>query len=165
MTEGQAADIPRKRKGLLAFYVSTGFLALLFVAFYFAWTPLRVWYREREVLKAPDADIRPPRVDAARKLADIGPASYPAFKRLFHDHNAEYRCAAVLALRKPDDAWALPLLAEVAQDPRTDGDRVFAAAFAAVSAERILGMDFDRQRPFLSWWQREGKAKYGRDSE
>jgi hypothetical protein len=39
MPEEQAEGTPKKRKGLLGFYVGLGVIALLLVGFYFAWTP------------------------------------------------------------------------------------------------------------------------------
>jgi hypothetical protein len=50
-------DTPKKRKGLLAFYISTGFLALLFVGFYFAWTSLELRYA---IYKVQRTDYSPP---------------------------------------------------------------------------------------------------------
>jgi hypothetical protein len=41
---GTNSPPPKPRKGLLAFYVGMGAVLALVVGFYFAWTPLRVWY-------------------------------------------------------------------------------------------------------------------------
>jgi len=40
-----------RRKGLVGFYVGMGAVLALVVTFYFAWTPLRALYWEREVRK------------------------------------------------------------------------------------------------------------------
>jgi hypothetical protein len=44
---------------MLAFYVSTGVVCLLLVGFYFAWTPLSVWYQKQQVPGGPDYLLDP----------------------------------------------------------------------------------------------------------
>ena len=186
MTDGQAVDTPKKRKGLLAFYVATGFLALLFVGFYFAWTPLRVLYWERKVRTKPRSSSGNPqgavvqdsdaRVLAAIKLAKLGTAARSAFRRLLNSPDMGVRTAALFGLRDSQPSWALPLLVEVCSDK--DQAVVCHALWAA---EDICGRQFGpaqefgprgndaplkaARRNFLDWWNREGKAKYGRGVE
>jgi hypothetical protein len=125
---------------MAGFYVATGMVCLLLIGFYFAWTPLRVFYWEREVRKAPKvpspgyaADTRVP---ATEKLAAVGPHALPAFKRLLSGGHA----VALAGLRQPNDRWALPLIAQAVRS--SDSVMVVQAAYAA---ERMSGRTFIRE--------------------
>jgi hypothetical protein len=171
-----------KRHSLLGFYVGAGFLALLFAVFYFVWAPLRIWYWERQVLaNAPtgelvlegDPPLASPCTTAARKLADVGPGSAGALRRLLGDESVHLQFEIVAALRRSQDAWALPILGDVIADPDSN---YWVVVVAARNAGRITGQEFleeDPEQPkqdlatparkrFQEWWEREGKARYGR---
>lgn len=61
MSEGQPVN--KKRRGMLAFYVATGVVALLFVGFYFAWKPLRVRYAISRLERVSEGDVNTPGFD------------------------------------------------------------------------------------------------------
>jgi hypothetical protein len=182
------------RKGLLAFYISMGVVALLFVGFCFAWTPLRVWYWEREVRRSPPWIFSPgqsgqtpviefPRTRAARALADLGPSSAAAFRRLVRARNYDPNGYVLGVLNRPDDSWALPMLMETAKrdDPALAAHAIYAvqditgksffpsvkSTGDAISDIPLGGAAWSRETvepartKLLKWWTREGKAKYG----
>jgi hypothetical protein len=158
---------------MLAFYISTGLVVALFVAGYFAWTPLRVWYLERRIRSMYSGSIEDVRMFEFRKLANCGPQAYRSFERLVN-RSPDLRWSAMRALRKPADSWALPLVVESANSAQ------FETVHAAlIAAKRITGKNFvpwtDRfpsmpdpgphRKRLLAWWESEGKAKYGRGGE
>jgi hypothetical protein len=49
--EPQEVTPVKKRRGMLAFYVSTGVACLLLVGFYFAWTPIKIRYAASQLLQ------------------------------------------------------------------------------------------------------------------
>jgi len=183
MPEGPVpAEAPGRKKSLLGFYVGAGVLAFLFAVFCFVWTPLRIWYWEGQVLaNAPttelvlegDPPLAGPCTIAARRLADVGPSSAGALRRLLGEESVHLQFEVVAALRRPQDTWALPILGEVItrEDPN-----YWVAVVALRNADRITGQDFPEEDPrqqkgdlvtparkrFQDWWNREGKAKYGR---
>jgi hypothetical protein len=168
-----------KRKTLLAFYVGMGAVLALAVAFYFAWTPLRVWYWEREVRQSDTSLVTKidsshgtlllsPRALAAMRLVDLRPRAFPALKRLLHHPDEGVRRETLFALEESGrrTMWAFPLLIEVV------GKGDFDAAHGAVrAAEKMSGRKFVQNYSYFSpeltreqmlrWWEREGTAKYG----
>ena len=116
---------PAKRsRRMLGFYVAMGVALALAVSFYFAWTPLRVRYWEREVRREAPGYSRRPQVsqdgrvvfvnmvlgDPAGKLAALGPGSAPAFERLLRAEAPGVRLAAVEGLHRARAEWCVPLL-------------------------------------------------------
>jgi hypothetical protein len=186
MTEGQAVE--KKRKGMLLFYVSTGLLAFLFVGFYFAWTPLQVWYWERQVLRrdvnaieATSSSFYEPSVlRAARKLVEFGPAARSALRRLLHSSAPLRRTYMLAALDSPKHDWALPIVIQEIQQPseydlygpiRTV-EKLTGRRFTVPAVQGLPRGAMPRphtpeelkvaRRDILLWWKREGKAKYGK---
>jgi len=177
---------------MLAFYAGTGVICLLLVGFYFAWTPVRVWYWEREVLNAepvasPDMTLKAdssgllpvfgpgPRTIAARKLANCGAQAEPAFRRLLQTGDSRFRVEVVRAIYGSKHLWALPLLIEMTadEDPRVVREAIGGADSIVADRSFTSGGWMDNPGPqqavvdscrkkLLAWWKREGKAKYGR---
>ncbi len=166
------------------------------VGFYFAWTPLRIWYWEREVRRrgwssvttegpGPDGTWvrKTPRINAARELLRLGPAAEPAVRRLLEvDDDGDRLPEDVLhAFSRREDKWALPLLIEIA------GDKNSYVYYGAIyAAERVTRRKFfppvrhinelsgwgaarrwreQARKNLLDWWEKEGRAEYGRDAE
>jgi hypothetical protein len=186
-------ETSRRRKGLLAFYVGTGVVVLVLVGFWFAWTPLKVWYWERQVRRAPGASYTAgpdgwkialdlPRTQAARALADLGPSSEMAFRRLLNSRNSKLNGYVLKALNRPEDSWALPMLVDIAkhEDLELAEDAIYAAQRIAGESffppqkgtgdisdiplggiRKPKGVEPARVR-LLAWWNREGRARYGR---
>ncbi len=195
MTEGQAVETPKKRKGMLGFYIGLGAVALLLVGFYFSWTPLRVWYWEREVRRSPSGNnfrvewpdwpitSMGPRGEAARRLVDIGPVARFAVRRLLAEKDFELRLDVVVAFRKEEHAWGVPLLVEAGSDERIEN--LMIAEYAIMATGHICGQQFfpvtrnimdegsefqiarvqEGRKALRVWWEKEGKAKYGRGVE
>ncbi len=162
MPEGQPEGNPKKRKGLLAFYVATGFLALLFVGFYFGWTPLRVSYWERGVLRKAPADGLVEQLKAssniftarsgsatplvleqidglpeALNLVDAGPRAGGALGRLLQASDREVRGVTSLALEMRKPPWVLPLVMQAVESKDVD-----IALNAVFTAQRLTDEDF-----------------------
>ncbi len=200
-----------RRKGLVGFYVGMGAVLALVVTFYFAWTPLRALYWEREVRKVfppppkravcrwggrgfvattnfPNEEILILTYEQAAErpvgeLVSLGPAAEPALRRLLALSRA--RKSVLVLLGKRGARWALPLVVEHLAAPDEDPG---AGAAAVYAAERFSGEAFFPRRPatgkktfvpvmpepdnvararraVLDWWEREGRARYGRGGE
>jgi hypothetical protein len=167
-----------KKRSLLGFYIAMGVMAALFVAGYFAWTPLRVLYMERQVMQASSfpgiggLGVKTARQEKAEELARLGPVTYHAFARLLKAEHPGDQMVVLHALAETKSTWALPLFAEYIQSP---GRKPLFAAVAAGDTETMVGKQFmlhkstgtdnqlykETRRRFLVWWEREGKAKYG----
>jgi hypothetical protein len=167
----------KRRRGLLGFYISTGVVVTLFVACYFAWTPLRVWYWERKVRNARRdyvVGVGPstiwmltPRADAAKRLAALGPSARPAFQRLLSQGEMLDQVQLSAVLRDTRSVWALPLLVAVVrnEDPLyiiPTGLHIDEMAEGAPAATSASSPEQARTM-ILTWWEREGKAKYESD--
>ena len=173
-----SAPSPKPRRGMLAFYGAMGAVVVLFAAGYFAWTPLRIWYWEREVLREEDptisadligasSDFR--REHAAYYLLAAGDQARPAIRRLLSSDRSGVRMLMVVVCggsRDLERRWVVPHLVEIA---RTDHDAVVrtcaVTAVADITNVREDSPSFYRDpgvRELLKWWKREGKAKYGR---
>jgi hypothetical protein len=186
---------------MVGFYVGTGMVVVLFVGGWFAWTPLRVWYWERETVKTM-ADYRGPgplggfckSPRAPLELATLGPAAYGAFDRLLENPEQGVRLACVAALFDARPRWDYPLLIKASQDrdvevavraisvvqlrtneeffPKRLGNG-WVTGYYIVSVvagnEKWRTMSQEEVGPIrealLAWWDREGKAKYGRGGE
>jgi hypothetical protein len=198
----------KRRRGMLAFYVSTGVALVLLVAGYFAWTPLRIWYWERTLMnyvQAMPADrpvsfsVRRP--DGSRvligtakegtntleKLLEVGPAAAPALERVIASLSADRQMRVMHCLAETDEAWTVRALVSSVRNGKH-----YLAMDALDAAERLTGQVFfpkgrrsvpppnppikdcvvgravdaaevkEGRKNFLAWWNREGKAKYGR---
>jgi hypothetical protein len=166
---------PGGRKGLLAFYVGTGVVFLLFAGSYFAWTPVWVRYYEWQIVRERDARYSShllmqhmrEREAAATALVDIGQPAGPAVERLLLGDQGVWVHNAVC---KSHAAWTLPLLIRVARN-----GEMGSASAAITTAGLLAGRDFtirrrmsgkdelkERSARLFAWWEREGKAKYGR---
>jgi hypothetical protein len=160
---------------MLAFYVAMGAVCLLLVGFYFAWTPVRVWYWRNEFIDAPSQERA---LQAAEHLVDVGPSSYSCLEGLLQDAPHSFsRQALVSAAGRSDAQWTLPLLVNVLS---SDHEPPWVHWTALQAAERILDRRLraptnpphmkdemaeavkESRSEFLAWWHREGKAKYGR---
>jgi hypothetical protein len=185
-------DQPAKHgRSLTGFYIALGVVAVLVGLGAWLWTPLRVLYWEREVRRTapiPSENLVPgprgfdprfvgPRVQAARRLADIGPAAYASFNRLLNGSDDLLAIQVLSALGEPRDSWALPLIVHAAsgkdaeKTPWAIGvaqnitDRKFYPARPDTGQPRpppLTEEDVAQgQRNLLDWWEREGKAMYG----
>ncbi len=200
----------KKRKGLLAFYVGTGVVALLFVGFYFAWTPLRIWYHERELTRylqdvtkqsgwylyshrggyitSPGRKGPTPRTRALAHLMAMGTEARPAIARCFRAAPPWMRVVLLDFLQFHHEPWTLPIVVEHA-----NGKERAVALKAMDTAEQLAQQSFYPAGPrwvpykgkgggrtgrditeeelrgarknLLDWWNREGRAKYGRGLE
>jgi hypothetical protein len=167
---------------MLPFYVGTGVVLALLVGGWFAWTPLRVWYWEREVLKAAELDgpgapgdlPDPMKCDRPLgRLLDIGPPALPAVERLLAHRYVSLRQRVVghvyeeRSTKKPGNHvdWAVPLMVRTAlADPDVntrqlavdmlDNTTEFREASSATDFEGLT-------RELRAWWESEGRAKYG----
>jgi hypothetical protein len=176
---------PVKRPGrMLVFYVSTGVVLALFVSGWFAWTPLRVWYWEREVRRhMPMMGLVPgaknPHARAVHCLVAIGPQSRAAVERLFKENDSALQIYLLVALRDRTNTWALSLLVgqvrtkdclgnfELFDTVSLISDRDFMkGSERQTSGPAGIGLsevDFaEVRRRILVWWEREGKVNYGR---
>ena len=198
---------PAKRsKRMLGFYIAMGVVALLLVAFYFTWTPLKVWYWERELRSflAESARERSwyagmelpaegtvvihfgkKETPALGKLLRAGPIAWPALKRIFDGLQTRQRADFFGCLRDSEERWPLQLAVSAAEDERgkvlTEAldaaesltnesffpkGRRWTKSFRGGAARDIDQEELKRARiAFLSWWEREGRAKYGRGVE
>jgi len=106
-------------------------------------------------------------------LMEAGPAARSTWRRFLR--SSRLGNTAMLALAAGESTWAMPMLIELAQDD--DKETAWHALITAdllVGNDRILGPTVKDQpeesrvacrRRLLEWWQREGKAKYGREAE
>ena len=190
--EAHVATPVKKRRGMVAFYVATGVACLLLVGFYFAWTPLRVWYWEREVhhressrLKRTPSGVvinRATISDAARELVRIGPRAAHALKRLLQEEGENHLRLDVLdGIRGEDVPWVAPLLVGLLRTSQHSEARVTVQIMEQCSGrqfmpppargriENLAGSTWGKderveegRKNALVWWEKEGKAKYGR---
>jgi len=159
----EPADQPAKHgRSLVGFYIALGVVAVLVGLGAWLWTPLKISYCERRVL---DSSLFPgQRSESGERLARTWPAAAPAVERLLRS-DSHSRKAMLNGLVWAKATWCLPLLAAECQ--RQDGSSDCAMAIA-LSAQKISGQDFGGKenaelavQNFLSWWEREGQAKYG----
>jgi hypothetical protein len=178
----------KKRKGLLAFYVGTGVVALLIVGFYFARTPLKLWYLQHKAMgilgDSTPKGTRDPYWDdylpCVREIVEVGPAAVPALCRVIkavpHDTNRAYVIDFVQIEDSRDmlrmRTWLLEVFYVMARDDKSRFVQLKAIVRAESVARRSFAppdsksysekahLDFSRKN-FLDWWEREGKAKYG----
>jgi hypothetical protein len=148
---------------MLAFYVGTGVVLALFLGGWFAWTPLRIAYYERSARtghtgEPPDDLTTTKGLHAIYRLVEIGPRAEPALRRLLRSESRDLRYEVASALRIREAQWTIPLLVLAAQDRDRD-----IAQTAMWGVEPVLhdGLRFRSTEELLSWWHREGKAKYG----
>jgi hypothetical protein len=179
------ASPPKHRRGMLGFYLAMGALLALAVGFGFAWTPLRVSYWEREVrsdgsLNCTDYSsgyVPGQRDKAARKLAECGPVSLQAFRRLLSKGDPAFRVAVLYGLTEDAKAtWAVRLLVDASGDPDFCVAGQAIMAVSAITGKRFLppykaglaseprttaGAVGIGRRNLQAWWEKEGRAKYG----
>jgi hypothetical protein len=110
---------------------------------------------------------------AAEWLANVGPGAKEAFRRLLREARPAQKKDILAILRTTKSTWALPLLVEVAQDttnsfgvllPCADTIRELSGgSYRPPALYSGTEKDYAPQcrRSILSWWDKEGKAKYG----
>lgn len=194
--EAEEPSTRKKGRSLVGFYIGLAIAVLLALGVWSAWTPVRVWYWERAFHSAdlegwmdarggwaPDRsgffpeDLRfsSGKVEAAEKLAAIGPAARPAVRRLLASGDRHVRANALCGVGKARAVWAIPEVVELCRHER--GLLLIQRAFDTISSltdYKMTGGGIDipegeyfqaeRQR-LLNWWEREGRAKYGRAGE
>lgn len=186
---------PERPKGLLAFYVFTGMALLLFVAFYFAWTPIRALHYERQLIKKcssehnmmktvvhwnmhPDILERLPGWQEANRLVALGTPASAAVERLLRSDNEAVRGTVTAAVMSREARWTMPILLSIIRDNTGPG----VSSGALMAARKLAGLNYFLLKPeefemshsqvakqwrkeLLDWWESEGKANYGRGLE
>ena len=161
----QRGDSPepvgKKRKGMLGFYVLTGVALALFGSFYFAWTPLKVRYWERELTRFFESTAGgrsgyaitqnsgvPTTVScgtrntrALSKLLEIGPPARSALERTCASFPSQ-RSLIIGYLGCPQGMWTFPLVIEAACEQDS-----LVAVSAVDAAERLSGQSFFPKGP------------------
>ena len=125
------------------------------------------------------------RVDAATRLVRLGQAAGPALDRLLRSEDRGVRRDVFAGIGNSSAAWTIPIV--IAACRREKDSRVGAMGLAAagvLTGREPLPSDYaeagtglgqvhegmgpspvrysERLRDLLAWWEREGKAKYGR---
>jgi hypothetical protein len=173
-----------KGRSLLGFYVAMLVLLAAVGGLGLAWTPLRVWYWERQTIQAAESEsgsfalcmfgrLDTPRTRAARRLADVGPAAEQAFRRLLRNDNERFRLQVLSAFGYPSDSWAVPLLIEQARNENALTGFVAVTSLKSIvpgAPGRFMAYlgshSYERERAeFMDWWTREGREKYGGGSQ
>ena len=162
LTSGAGGPPVKTRSGMLAFYISTGVALVLLVAGYFAWTPLRIAYLEEQVLRHKSTGEG---MAFAVHLVRMGPQASEALRRLISHDDREVRWCAGSGMDIAGGDWWASLAVGASQDK---DDYVADQSLGALW--RLSGESFCPQYPkapqdvpaMLKWWEREGKAKYGR---
>jgi hypothetical protein len=142
------------------------------------WTPLRVWYWEREIRRTSQWGVlcggsmgyvwyTGETVDAGKRLVSIGPRAAPAVSRLIRE--PAIRGPVLQCIGDARAEWAMPILANACQSEEGAGAKIL----IVMTAQTVSGMNFgawlgqgdpergETLRRFLDWWEREGQAKYG----
>jgi hypothetical protein len=103
---------------------------------------------------------------AVGRLADLGPAGYPAIRRLLTTSDADMKTDVLMGLHRLDYKWAFPLVIEEIRDARSKEH----IATGLSLAEFFEGRSFlpkpeqtldEARQALLDWWEKEGKARYG----
>ena len=156
MTE--PASPPARRRGMTSFYLAMGALLALAAAFAFAWTPLRVWYWEKEFMgyvRAVPADTpvsfhiwRPnggrmligtakEGTEALGRLIELGPAAASAIERALSSLPADRQMRVMDCLAEAGEAWTVRALVSSVR-----GGKPYLVREALDTAERVTGQVF-----------------------
>lgn len=175
MSPEDAEIVPPRSRSLLWFYLALGLVAGLAVFAAWIWKPLRAAHWERRVRAAYERGDVKAGADALDKLEALGPAARGAFGRLLAPNGAWYRGQIAQLAGRRENKWLLPVLVRLVREDR-DPAPVYLALAAAESMSGKIFLDRDflpRTREqgsavaqgrdkLLDWWEREGRAKYGR---
>jgi hypothetical protein len=178
----EPADQPaRHTRSLTGFYIMLGVVAALVGAGAWVWKPALVKYHEsrvRALLSSEGVSGRKSSEDerVILKLAEIGPASLPAFERMILVERLPGSDELIyLGLDRREQTWAMPLLARLLVEhevpvldyhalnaAETLSQRMFFDRDFTPRNSRDFRGDVERARQeFLAWWEREGQAQYG----
>jgi len=180
----ETAGAPEEKgRSLAGFYIAVGIVAALVLLGAWLWTPVSIWYWERETRKACYEEAATistssfsKSLQAANRLVRIGPPAYSALGRLLADRAMPLRIRVLGATVDSRADWALPLVVKASGDP--DGsiaEQALVTACYLAERDFITGQEgtllshIDKKRPdivatgrqkLLTWWESEGRARY-----